>query len=147
MKNLILLFALCCFFSSAFSQEKEINESDVPKVVVDAFYAKYSGAVTSVWIQGTDNYEVTFVKDDVTLEANYSYGGEWIETSKDFDFDKFPDVVKRAFAIGKYGKWNVEKSAVVETPDYKLLYMIEVSKGKKSYELYYSPDGELLKKE
>lgn len=147
MKNIFIIFFIFLFSNLCLSQEKEYNEKDVPRPIVTSFYAKYPDAKTIGWSAEDDNFEVNFKLNDVKYEANFSSKGDWIETAMKIKKNKVPDSVMASFKSGDYGKWKIITTQQVETPDYKILYMIEFSKKKSSKELYYTPDGKFLKEE
>ena len=144
----LIVFILC---GLGFSQDKVINEQDVPKVVFDAYKLKYSNAVTKKWTEGDDNYEVLFDLKGTELEASFSFEGKWLETLKELEKKNIPEVVLKGFKKSKFGKWKIIQSSTAETPEYKLLYFIEVKKRVRkiyrSHELYFTPEGELIKTE
>ena len=61
--------------------------------------------------------------------------------------EDLPAAVTQGLKSSKYKKWEISEAFSAETPDYKMLYMLEVQKKKQSKELYFSPEGELIKAE
>ena len=147
MKFIYLILIVLLITSIVTAQEKKISESEVPKVVVDSFRIKYPEVKTIRWVSEDNNYEVTFKLEGIKYEANYSSKGEWIETARTFKKLELPDSVKTTLQSGDYAKWKIISLQKVETPEYKLLYMVEVSKNKESKELYFTPEGVLVKEE
>jgi len=148
MKNIIFLIIAIIFFATfIYSQEKIIKESEVPKVVFDSYKIKYPEAKSKSWIEGEDNYEVAFNLNEIELEASFSLKGEWLETIKKIDIKDIPAEVLEGFNSSKYKKWKISETSTAETPEYKLLYFFEVIKNRKSKELYFNPEGKLIKEE
>ena len=68
-------------------------------------------------------------------------------TETDYGKDLFylPSVVEKSFSEGEYGTWIVDDIDFYERTD-KDFYLIEVEKaGQRDMDLYYSPDGVLIK--
>ena len=54
-------------------------------------------------------------------------------------------MVKTAFQQGEYSTWKVDDVDMIERRDVETVYVLEVEQGNSEVDLYYSPDGILVK--
>ncbi|WP_181885248.1 PepSY-like domain-containing protein [Pontibacter diazotrophicus] len=125
------------------------QESSVPQGVQDAFKNKYPNMTAPSWDREDDNkYEATFNRDGKTYEAKFSANGEWLKTERDVNRSEVPQAVLTALANSEYAAWEQgDNFDEVETPAHAKLYKIEVERGDQEYNLYFTPEGELVNRE
>lgn len=134
---------------------RDLNSaSDLAKA---ALAAKYPQAQHVRWV-AKDRYVVaTFTLAgtraggvaDGDLAAWFDNGGAWYMTETDIPFGALPEAVRTAFAASEYAQWTVDDVDKLEREGVETIYVIEVEKRENGREtevdLYYSPDGVLVK--
>ena len=119
IKNVFLLAALSlCLFQSCDNDDNEPVPGYVSAETKAAFDEKYPAAKDVEW-----------------------------ETRNDYliPFAQLPDAVKTAFQQGEYSTWKVDDVDMIERRDVETVYVIETEQGNSEVDLYYSPDGILVK--
>ncbi len=124
--------------------DDDLRHPDNP-TVEDAFTAKYAGATGIDWEKKGDYWVANFRKDAKDMEAWFGNDGEWYLTETDIPFDALPEAVKTAFSASEYQAWHIDDIDMVERKGMETVYVLEVEKGDREYDLYYSSDGTLLK--
>jgi hypothetical protein len=127
------------------AQEKK--KVDVPAAAKTAFTAKFPQAQKVEWgIEKAGEYEAEFVLNGIESSAVYDAKGSLIEIETELKEAQLPQAIKTAltkdfagYMIGEIAKNTDAKGIVV--------YEIEASKDKKSYELVFDNTGKLTKKE
>ena len=125
-----------------------------------ALVAKYPGASNVRWLSKGDYVVASFslpavsaVENDGTdLAAWFDNGGAWYMTETDIPFTALPEAVRTAFEATEYASapWRVDDVDKLEREGVETVYVIEAEKKENGREtevdLYYSPDGVLVKK-
>ena len=98
---------------------------------------------------GTTPSELSVGKEATTINLNITSNGEWQMT--DYDLGKnmsvLPQVVYDAFMNGNYASWRVDDVSKYERLSDEF-YLIEIeTQGQRDRDLYFSPEGRLLKDE
>ena len=146
MKNVFLLAALSlCLFQSCDNDDNEPVPGYVSAETKAAFDEKYPAAKDVEWETRNDYLIVDFKQDKVEKEAWFDNSGTWYMTETDIPFVRLPDVVKTAFLQGEYSTWKVDDVDMIERRDVETVYVLEVEQGNSEVDLYYSPDGILVK--
>lgn len=109
------------------------------------FKAKYPEATATEWEKKGDYWVVDFRQNTKASEAWFGQTGEWYLTETDVLYDALPETVKTAFSTGEYQSWHIDDIDIIERLGMDSVYVLEVEQGKDEYDLYYSPDGTLLK--
>jgi hypothetical protein len=137
-KIFFVALTIICSCATSFAQSK------APKVVVEAFNAKFPNATKVKWDkENATEYEASFVSDGIKHSTNYSIDGKWLETESPTTFAKLPAKVQDAFNTAHKGA-KVKAIAVIENAKGETLYEIEVNKGIKTVEYFYNSDGKLV---
>ena len=63
----------------------------------------------------------------------------------DIPYSALPKAVRAAFEASEYAKWKIEDIDKVERNGTEVFYVIEVEKGDQEVDLYYMPNGKLIK--
>lgn len=118
---------------------------------VDALEALYPGvAQTASWESRRDYMVAEFSALNAEDREVWLKKGDasWAMTVTDgIGFAALPEVVQGAFAAGEYATWTIDDVDYYERPDLNF-YVVEVEKaGNHDTDLYYSPDGSLIKAE
>ena len=69
----------------------------------------------------------------------------WQYTEIDIPYSALPKAVRAAFEASEYAKWKIEDIDKVERNGTEVFYVIEVEKGDQEVDLYYMPNGKLIK--
>lgn len=152
---LILVLGLCC--SPACSDDdddNDVQQSNVPTSVTDAFKAKYPDVdVKNVkWEQKSQYLVAEFkqVANQEDVEAWFTTDAQWKMTETDYHKDLFliPTVINSAIRDAGYIDWTIDDIALYEYPESTSdFYLIEVEKtGQPDTNLFFKTDGTLIKK-
>ena len=90
-----------------------------------------------------------FWQNGLEVQAWSDSDGKWLMTEYDWgiDLSALPQAVQDALQNGQYGTWFVDDIDLFERPD-DVFYVIDVeTKGQPERNLYFSPEGQLLKDE
>ena len=144
LKTVIIgLIASIGLFSLTFCQHK----IEVPKVVTDAFNAKYPPAKKVAWeMEDAIEYEAEFELDGVEMSANFKTDGTWLETEMEMNKEDLPEVVKTAIA-SQFSDYELEEAEQVEQPGAAMSYEVQLENETTDTEIeaVFSADGTLLK--
>ena len=145
MKNIIFAMAMVCLAAGAAYAQK-ISIDKVPAIVQASFKKQFTSVTKPQWEMESADYEVTFQNKGVESSAKYDKQGAWLETEEEIKEAELPAVVKQEVEKQFPGfKMNeVEKASY---PGNKIAYEMEMSKGKEAYNVQFSSEGKLLKKE
>jgi len=138
-KNILLIIALLLVYSVGFASVK------APVEVTKAFNQKFPNATSVKWVKENEHeYEANFKWNGVKYAANYSDKGEWLETETTIEFNKLPEKVQQAFNTAHKTE-KIKAVAKIENSKGEIKYEIELKKGKKTIELFYTADGKEIK--
>lgn len=140
----LFLVLLICAVQPYFAQD--LKEHEVPKLVKTGFSKKYPNVYVYnwEWKKKKQVYEAEFKIKGEKYEAYFTDTGTWVKTERDLKEKEIPAVIWNHIKTTEYADWKVEDTEEHSTPQYKLLYEIELKikkpKKKKVY-LYYLPNG------
>ena len=127
------------------------SENTVNKAVVEALKAKYPDAENIAWRE-QNSYLIANFSSNITKanksenhSAWFNKGGDWYMTEIDIMFDQLPEAVKTAFANSEYSTWRVDEVDKIIRNGAEVVYVIEVENNELEVDLYFSPDGVLIK--
>jgi hypothetical protein len=156
MKKTVLIL-LIAFLSAGITAQGN-NFNAVPQKILSAFQLKYPSAQVKKWNMNNDGYVTKFFLNKKEYLAYYTADADWVRTETKIKWTwKLPAAVKTALHSSEYASWYVDEMKQVETPgEHK--YMIHVDDGnkldsdhhdafKEDFMLYFSANGELIKKE
>jgi uncharacterized membrane protein YkoI len=136
------------------ADEKKIPLDQVPKAVIAAAKAKFAGAeLKGAEIEkeeGKTIYEIALKLEGASYEAEFTPEGKLIGYDKVISVNDLPQAVSdalRAKYPGATYKEIEEVHKVNEGQDKVEGYEIQVVKGKKRYEVVFSPEGKVTKEE
>lgn len=130
-------------------KEDDLRVSDVPNVVMNSFEANFPNASRAEWEKKQGYIVADFWQEGMETHVWYNPNGDWLMTEYDLgvNVSALPQAVQSAFQSGQYGTWRVDDIDKYERPN-DTFYLIEVeTKGERDRDLYYAPDGTLLKDE
>lgn len=147
----LLLFVGFLFFTISFSYSQEINEKDVPQQITEHFKAKHPNTYVYKWKRKkkTGDYEAKYYLKGQEYKSYYTASGDWIRSEREVKRENVPQEVWVHIAKSSYYSWKVDDIEEHATPEYPILYEIEVelkaNNTKREVYLYYLPSGELVK--
>ena len=130
-------------------KEDDIRISDVPCVVMNSFDANFPNAGRAEWEKKSGCLVADFWQDGMDMSAWYNPNGEWLMTESDLgvNLSVLPQAVQDAFKSSQYANWHVDDIDKYERPN-DVFYLIEIeTKGESDRDLFFAPDGALLKDE
>lgn len=130
-------------------KEDDIRISDVPSAVMNSFDANFPNASRAEWEKKSGCIVADFWQDGMDMSAWYNPNGEWLMTESDLgvNLSVLPQAVQDAFKSSQYANWHVDDIDKYERPN-DVFYLIEIeTKGESDRDLFFAPDGSLLKDE
>ncbi len=153
----LILFALLIGCSNAandllenkeFDTDTKIEKGsgDIPDAVLKNFKAKYPNANSVKWEKDEDIFVIEFILDGQEYEAEFDKTGKWLETEEEIKIGDLPEAIQKVLNT-KYSGYEIGEAEYVETADYGIIYEVVIEKGDKEIEIYFYPDGMILKEE
>jgi hypothetical protein len=136
-------------FLTSCENDDDLRVSDIPSTVVDSFVSKFPDAGSTEWEKKGGYVVADFWQGGIEVQAWYGTDGQWLMTEYDLgiDLSALPQAVQDALQNGQYGTWYVDDIDRFERPADEF-YLIDVEKkGREDRNLYFAPDGRLLKDE
>lgn len=144
-KTLILLAAIMTMSFIGCSDDDDSNWDIVPEEVRAAFTEKYPAAKSVEW-ENKGGYKVAdFINNNQETSAWFDVSGIWYMTETDIPYSSLPEAVKDAFQASDYHSWKIDDVDMLERKGVETVYIIEVEQQNKELDLYYSPQGILIK--
>ena len=155
MRNLLVAAAAFLAAGCERSDGERGSGGEVSPQVLAAFAECYPGAQNVSWSMKGDyavaDFYWTGTRAALSTNCSAWFGnadGRWTMTETEIRFEALPQAVREAFAASEYASWRVDdrvdvlyRAGDVE-PE---IYVIEVEQGGREMDLYYSPDGVLVK--
>ncbi len=128
---------------------QDLSAQDVPEKVRKAFEARYPDTYVYEWEYKRKSgfYEAEFMYRGVKHEACFTREGLWISTEKELKISELPKAVSEGLVKTRYGDWKIDEVKEHQSGSSSLVYEIEVKQGKKEVDLFFLPDGSLLRVE
>lgn len=114
-------------------------------VVSNSFTAMYPNASRIEWEYKLGYVVADFRDNKKEKDAWFDANGTWVLTETDLAVNDLPAVVTQAIAQSIYAAWRIEDATYLERKDLESVYIVELEKGEAEMDLYYSPEGNLLK--
>lgn len=130
--------------------------NEVSPQVLEAFNARYPGAQNVSW-SVRDGYAVaSFSWNDPATSASTGTHSAWFDNQSGFwsmaeteiPYSALPQAVRTAFESSEYATWQIDNEVDVLTRSGEVepeIYVIEAEQAGKEVDLYYLPDGVLVK--
>ena len=149
--NIAICCALVALSATAGAENKDLKESDVPKVVLDKIHAKYKSAqlvgFKEETKEGKTAYEVKIDDGSMHLEVVCYADGTVRSVADKVAIDAVPAKVRAAWqADAKYGKWSLHHAEHVirfektDDPHWK----IKATKDARMVKLEYDATGKQI---
>lgn len=119
-----------------------------PAAVAAAFKSRYPQATGTAWSEEDGYCCANFADQGFDTRAWFDRQGKWVMTQTDFiSADRLPPAVYNAFAAGSYSNGVVDNVTRVVFPRWEPIWVIQIGKDNVNiqYQLFYEPDGTLLK--
>ena len=159
MKKLLCIFTLLCAVAGicACSDDSHGPGHATPQAE-QALLAKYPTATDISWHYKHGYYIADFLSAATRAAAPgllerkawFDAAGKWYMTETELPFAMLPEAVRNAFSAGEYAAWHVDDVDMIEREGAETVYVIQVEDKSAGIEtevdLYYSPDGVLVKK-
>ena len=153
----LILFALlisCSHTGDDLIKNKEVDcdakiekaFEDIPDVVLMNFKAKYPDANSVKWEKDEDIFDAIFILDGKEYEAEFNKTGRWLETEKEIKIGDLPEAIQKVLNT-TYSGYTIVEAEYAETADYGVIYDVVIEKGDEIIEIYFYPDGMILKEE
>jgi len=145
MKKLSMIFAAFVLITlTAYTQK--LRPESVPTPVKQAFAKKFPAAKDVTYEREKSNFEVNFKENGVETSANFNVHGGWLETETEIKVSDLPGEVTTSVAKSFKG-YSVSEASKTVYPDKELIYELELKKDNQTYEVQFSPTGDILKTE
>lgn len=151
MKKMLFFAALALVVLQACETTEAPRQGAVSEKARLALEAKYPGASDVSWLRKNGYVVATFINTAARaelagqLDAWFDNQGAWYMTETDLRFEQLPNAIQTAFATGIYAQWRVDDVDMIERMGAETVYVVEVEQAGKEMDLYYSPDGVLVK--
>ncbi len=120
----------------------------VPPASAKAHLAQtYPKAAVKEWKQGTKLFRAEFTLKGEKHTAVYTTDGAWVRTENDIKKEELNGPIMRALKASNYASWKIEDVEEHATLEHASLFKVKVESEKEKAELYFLPDGKLLKEE
>lgn len=143
MRNAILL---TCFLAGA-PLIAQTGADQAPAAAKAHLNKTYPDAVVKEWKRTAKHVKAEFKVKGVDYDAYYSPEGNWVRTEHDVPKNALPAAVTTTLKAGAYGSWKIDDVEEHATPQNALLYKVKVEGGTKEAELFFTPDGKLVRQE
>lgn len=141
---LSLATSILVWFSACKDDDQERGIIPVEQVS-KAFAEKYPNARTVVFEIEGKYYVADFTNEGYPVTAWFTDQGQWVMEKIEYPFGRLPQKVTAAFLESEYGDWEIEECYEINRAGMETVYKIEVQKGEKERNLYYSSSGNLIK--
>ncbi len=144
IRGIIIAVSLLLLNSSVYAQAPIVN---VPQVARDHFAQRYSKAAKQKWKQDSKQIKAEFELKGEKYASIYTPNGEWVRTERNIPKSALPAAVTSALQAGKYASWKIDDVEEHNTPQQSKLYKVKVKTETKKAELFFAPDGKLVREE
>ncbi len=142
MKKLMIVALLILAIGQVNAQK--IKESEVPKVVKDAFMKAYPAAKDVKWDKEDGSFEASFDLSKKDMSVLLDDMGMIKEVETEIAKSELPQAIQETLKKD-YAGYKIEETAKIVSNGVTT-YEAEVEKGEKTFELIFDSNGKLLKK-
>lgn len=137
----VLSLALILLSAGIYAQDSK--KIDIPEAVQKAFKEKFPKVKNVQWeMEGEEEYEAEFKKEDKEVSALFAVDGTWIETETDIKPNEVPQVILDAIAE-EYDDFTILEAEKIERAD-GMFYELEINSDGRDWEMEVSPEGEII---
>lgn len=121
--------------------------TNVPPAAKAHFAQHYPKAKAEEWQQGAKHFSIEFDLRGEGYKATYAADGKWVRTEHDIAKTEVPLAVTKALKASKYATWDLDDEEEHHTPEHPSVIKLKLESPTQKVELFYLPDGKLLKEE
>lgn len=147
MKHMLKALLLPLLLAAALPLAAQTTKVNPPAAAQTHLKQHYPKAEVKEWKQGAKNFRAEFKLRGETYKATYTAEGAWVRTEHDIKKEELPSAVMRAIKAGKHAAWKLDDAEEHATPEQAKLYKVKLQSEKENAELFFLPDGKLLKEE
>lgn len=145
MKNYILLTFFLWSISNV--QAQPLTEAELPASVLSAYGSMFGDTKVKAWEREQYGlYEAEFTWEGLPTSATFNANGLLQRTEQVLPSDKLPDAIVR-HAKKLYPNHKIAECARIKTPDKRLMYEVELRKGKERRSLIFDENNNYLREE
>lgn len=153
MKRFFIFTALFAATLSLVACDDDNNSAHVTSAAKQALLTMYPTATDIEWVRrggySIADFEIGTGNSRQDCTAWFDNQGVWYMTEFDIAYSALPEAVKSAFTASQYASWQVDDVDMLERASAETIYVIEVENEaatpEQEYDLYYSPEGVLVK--
>ncbi len=127
-------------------QEASAKTQDgIPAVVAEGFASKYPGVQARKWGRDrNNNFEAQFEQDGMSVRADFTPAGAWIETERGVKWNDLPSAVQQAIT-SEFKESDIVELEFTQNAERGDFYDVEIDpKGNKKFDIEYRADGTVL---
>jgi hypothetical protein len=153
-KITIKLILLALLVQTACAQAK--SKPELPSVISGVFFKSYPNAQVKQWNFINNIYDIKYRAANKNHIAYFSHDGKWIKNETNFTFThSLPPQVKNGLRANGFASYYFEKIREVDSVGNHYFAFLADSYAPspnedrgffKQYDLYFSPEGKLVKK-
>ena len=133
--------------SQAWTVQDEVAMVVAIEAVKDAFAKRFPNTKGIEWSKESETeFEAEFKAGGKEQSANFDQSGKWLVTETVIKKADLPQSVQTALTK-EFAGYKVEEAEKVETANDGTQYEVALEKGELNYEVLFSADGKVLKKE
>ena len=136
---------MAMFLNVSLASAQKMNEADVPASVKSAFAKKYPGAKVEKWEKEGADYEAEFDLCKVESSAVFDANGNFKELEQEIKSSELPKAVKD-YCAKMYAGYKLSEAAKITDSNGKVMYEVEMSKGKEEFDVIFDDKGNFIKK-
>lgn len=141
MKKIILLTAVLLYSMLSFAQD--LQEKEVPSVVLNSFKQKFAKATDVEWELKNNLYKVEFEIARIDHEAWLNTSGQVVKTKQDLKANDLPKAISSKIA-SQYKGYRIDDVDKIEEGG-KVKFKVELKKAGSEQNVYFDADGNVLK--
>ena len=140
MKSFVVTLTIVSFSLTAYAQQ-DIDVSEVPVAVQDAFKAEFADATDVEWEMKDDQYEAEYeMQDDTDYHVLFDASGTMIGRKHEIEGTALPSEVTAAIKKD-YPDYEIDDAEML-VKDGETYYQVELEKFLRDKEKIYSASGE-----
>ncbi|MEQ9425544.1 MAG: PepSY-like domain-containing protein [Cyclobacteriaceae bacterium] len=140
--KLLFTTALAALILASCSNDEGINIDQIPTEVISDFEGRHPGNSGITWEREGNYYEAEFFENGLEKEIVYDLDGNWIQSECEMSMDDVP-AAAIAYIEVNYPGASLDKAEAITRPDGDYVE-VEITDGKKEYELLFDLDGNFI---
>jgi len=141
----LFLVSIISLVSLVAQAQEQINEDDVPKVVLDKFGNLFPTAEANMWIEDAGMYFVSCDYDGFETQASFQENGKWQSTIMKMGINEMPRNVDKNIK-SKFDNYEILQSQYTEKSGAEYYYYVQLLIDTQRVELFFSNvTGEIIR--